>query len=563
MHLRCFIAFIGIFLLGRIFCLDAAPMPPAPSAGIIERQIEQEYEAKPFEMDKDIPSIQIDIPKERLDLPEDKKVQISHIHIQGNQVLSEMEIVCCLGDFLDQTLSIKDIYEICHRIEQCYARQGYFLARAYPPVQTIDKGILTIEVLEGILGSVEVEGNQHYSTEFILKFFASIKGKPLQYDEFLRALMVLNDMHDLSASAVFKKGTTVGTADLVIRVQDQKAFHLYLNGNNYGRWLTTNSRGGGRLDIGNILAYGDQLSVAEVIGFPVDALYFTDAIYSIPLTKRGLIAELAYLTSRFHVQEMQPLHLKGSSKIATAKLTQAFYRTRSFSVDGYTYFDYKQIQNFTLSRRTSYDRLRNLNVGATFDFYRPSYGREFLRLQATLGIPDIMGGMKAVSSGCSRIGGGGRFVKINADLDFLQKLRRQYSAVFYAHVSGQWSPYKLTSPEQMYIGGVDTVRGFPLAVAVGDSGYYANFELRIPPLFRLKTSLNNPINNRVQIVLFSDQGAALLHDGVNQFYCSAGVGLRLNQIWKFSVAFDMGVPLNHRAVTNNIFWYLRIAGQMF
>jgi hypothetical protein len=38
--------------------------PPEPSAGIVERQLEKDYEGTPLEPDKRVPGVQIDIPEE-------------------------------------------------------------------------------------------------------------------------------------------------------------------------------------------------------------------------------------------------------------------------------------------------------------------------------------------------------------------------------------------------------------------------------------------------------------------------------------------------------------------
>ena len=80
-------------------------------------------------LDNDMPTIQIDIPEEKLDLPDGKKVNICRVEISGNDSICTEELLCCISDYLDQDLSIKDIYELCAVIDRCYAQRGYFLAR--------------------------------------------------------------------------------------------------------------------------------------------------------------------------------------------------------------------------------------------------------------------------------------------------------------------------------------------------------------------------------------------------------------------------------------------------
>lgn len=544
-------------------CVFGAP-PPVPSAGVIEREIEKEYEAQPLEPDRQIPALQIDIPEEKLDLPDGISVYVSSLHLIGNESISDADIAACVDSYLGKELSLKAIYEMCAAIDQLYAERGYFLARSYPPPQAVKEGVLTIEVIEGRLGNITVVGNKHYTESFIRSYFSSLMYQPLQEKKFLRALMLLNENSDLMAGAIFEKGKEFGYADVILRVEDKRPVHLYLNGNNYGRNLTTNARVGARLDWGSLALQGDKLSIAEVVGFPVNALYFTDVTYTVPLNRNGASLEFAYLFSKFKIEELTSLHLRGRSDIATVKFNQALTRTRSLSLNVFSYFDYKQIQNFTLNHRTSFDMLRVLTAGMLLDHYQQGFGRDYLTVQFAAGIPDFLGGLKAVDSESSRAGGGGRFFILTADYDRIQHLPKD--CFLYVHASGQLSPSKLTLPEQIYIGGVDTVRGFPLAVGLGDSGYYCNLEFRVPPpflaekrVFRFKKKWKEVL----QFDVFLDHGGTFLQSIQNLFLWGSGLGVRLNGLYNCSFSIDVGFPLNHRDLTRGAFVYIKLTGQPF
>jgi hemolysin activation/secretion protein len=535
-----------------------------PSAGVIEREIEQEYEGKPLELEKDIPSVEVDIPEERLSMDSKKTVFIQQIEIRGNKAISNPEIQKWIQEFLGQDLRIADIYQICKTIDQKYAAKGYFLTRSYPPPQKIRDGVLIIQVLEGRIGSIRIEGNKYYSTKFIARYFEPFSHECLSYDQFLKALLLLNENADLSAGVLFEKGKEVGTADLIIRVSDKRPIHLYFNGNNYGRDLTTNTQLGGRFDWGSCIVYGDTFSVAEVVGFPINALYFTDVTYRVPLNAKGTFLEFGYLFSKFHIEELQFLRLRGESMIGTIKATQAMKRTRTLAIDLFGYFDYKQIQNFVLDRTTSFDRLRVLTGGTLIDHYNSSAGRDYLNCRIAVGIPNFLGGLDAVSNKSSRIGGGGRFVQLNLDYDRLQRIYREW--MLYFHASGQWSPYKLTLPQQLYIGGSNTVRGYPLSVALGDSGYYANFETRFPlPIFMDKSFFwtKKKWKEALQIVGFLDTGATFFNEGSQTFITGTGFGFRILGPYTFSFSFDMGFPLQRQDLSKGTFKYLKITAQAF
>lgn len=538
--------------------------PPLPSAGVIEREIEKEYEGKPLQMEKEIPSVEVDIPEEKLSLPADAKVFLKRAKIEGNQVLSEKEIQGWIENLFDRELTLADIYQVCKLIDQKYAAKGYFLTRAYPPPQEIHDGTILIKIMEGKIGTVRIEGNKHYSTKFIYRYFEPFCHRAIKYDEFLEALLLLNENTDLSAGVLFEKGKEVGTADLIVRVKDKRPIHLYLNENNYGRDLTTNSQFGGRFDWGNCIVQGDTLSIAEVVGFPLEALYFTDATYTVPLNTKGTSMELGCLFSKFHIEELTSLHLRGESLVATLKATQAMQRTKTLIVDWFGYFDYKQIQNFVLGQTTSYDRLRVVTVGAWVDHYNASQGRDYFNLRFALGIPNFLGGLSAESDQSSRIGGGGKFFQVNLDYDRIQHLYKDW--MLYLHASGQWSPSKLTLPQQIYIGGSNTVRGYPLSVILGDSGYYGNFETRFPlPLMMDKKFFwtKKTWREALQLVAFVDTGGTFYNGGANAFITGTGFGVRVSGPWTFSLSFDMGFPLTRPDLSSGAFNYLKITAQPF
>ena len=542
----------------------AAIPPRVPGAGVVERELEQEFEGQTISPDDRMNAIQIDLPEEKLEMPEGKKVFISHIDINGNECVPNESIISWIDSYLGQDLSLKDIYELCSVIDQNYAKQGHVLARAYPPPQIIVNGILAIEIIEGKLGNVLVEGNKYYSTEFIRSYFYALQGKPFQYDKFLRALLLLNDNPDLIAGAVFAKGEEFGTGDVILRIEDDYPAHLYLNANNYGRDLTTNTRAGARLDWGNLFTYGDMFSIAEVVGFPWDALYFTDINYTLPLNRKGTFLEFAYLSSKFKIEELQSLHLRGRSDIATIKVSHALIRKRFLSLDIFSYFDFKQIQNFVLDHRSSFDKLRVLTFGALIDQFNPCVGRNYLTLSMSIGIPDFLGGLKAKDDESSRKGAGGRFFKLNVDYDWLQHLPRD--SFFYFHGSGQWSPNKLTLPEVFYIGGDNTVRGFPLAVALGDSGYYFNCELRFPPPFLANKQffmLNKTYKEIFQFDAFLDHGGVFNQSSKHTFLWGSGVGVRIKGPYNLTFSIDVGFPLNNRKLTREAFVYIKLTAQPF
>lgn len=543
--------------------------PPSTSAGIVEREIQKEYETEEITPERKVPLLEIDIPEEQLELGEGQKVSISKIAIRGNEVFSCKSLEKMIAAYEHRDLSMKDIKELCLQLQEKYIQCGYFLARVYPPTQEIKDGNLVLEVIEGKLGTISIQGQKHYKEKFIRKFFAKFEGKAINYDELLRALFLVNENEDLQVGAVFKKGSEQGTADLILQVSDKRPCHLYVDENNYGAKNTTIWRTGAKFTYGNLFTDGDTIAVTEVVGNPASRLNFTNASYQIPLNTLGTEMKLNYVYSSFHVPQFASLHLRGRTQIGTVEFSQALARTRRWSSDVYTSFDYKQIHNYQMNQTSSYDKLRVFTFGFTLDYTDSFKGRNVGDIYYTCGVPHFLGGLKTKDPLCSRQGAGGNFSILNVDYTRIQTLPQNCFLMF--HVAGQTTPYKLPISQQFYIGGVDSVRGFPIASALGDMGYNANLELRaaLPYIGERKLpGSEKKWKDFLQIVGFVDQGGVLLNGGgENQQHhismTGAGAGLRVFTPFRLNLSFDVGFPLTEEKKQSSPVYYFKASLQPF
>jgi hemolysin activation/secretion protein len=250
------------------------------------------------------------------------------------------------------------------------------------------------------------------------------------------------------------------------------------------------------------------------------------------------------------------------------------------NTDVFTSFDIKQIQNFGGGIESSFDKLRVLTGGVQIDYIDGWKGRNLFLVSGGWGIPGLFGGSGVNSKSDSRVHGGGRFVKLNGGWKRLQKLPLECFLLFNAQM--QYSFDKLPLPEQIYIGGVDTVRGYQLAAGIGDHGLYANLELRVPLPF-LRTHkipwTDTTWGEFVQFVGFIDHGQTFGH-GQNilreiglvngkkkkkhvhfdrAILTSVGPGIRIYGPWKFEWSFDVGYPLTDSHRSSDTIVYFRVA----
>ena len=535
--------------------LAAAPLEvPSSSGGIIDKEIEQQYEIKPLSPDKEIPFVEVDIPEQTFDMPDSEKVFIKKIEVVDGKIFSTKDLKELLASYEDRDLSMKDMNELCSKIQAKYAKKGYFLVRVYLPEQDIEEGLLKVAVLEATLGSVEVIGNKYYKSRFIASYLDRFIGKTINYNDLLKALLLINENTDLQVGAIFRKGKQFGTVDVILRAYDERPIHINVDGNNYGSRVTSIGRYGIRGDLGNCFFNGDTLSLIGAFGVPLDRLRFVDGIYSAPLNRRGSELEFSYLYSDFDVGQLQELNLSGKTQVAATKFTQALQRKKRLNTDVYTGFAYKQIKNFQQEQVSAYDKLRVVSLGCNVDYMDSVGGRNVANITGFGGIPNFLGGLPAVDSNlCSRKGAGGRFIYMDANYQRIQRLPA--ACLLFLSFQGQLSFYKLPLSEEFYIGGINTVRGYPLAVSLGDTGFCVNVEFRVPPPF-IK-SFKEPHSKKmwqeiIQFVGFIDHGESFEYgNSINEqtnraFLTSVGVGARIFGPWNFNCSMDVGFPLTNR-----------------
>ena len=580
--LRRFFVSLSVLAPGFVLGLSNPRIPPA---GVVDRQIELEYEAQKIEAEKAIPLLEIDIPEDQLDMG-DEKVYIEEVSFSGNEVFLTKELVKIIAPYLGQLLSMKEIREMCALIQKKYVKAGYFLTRAYTPAQEIKDGHLRIAILEGKLGEITIQGNKYYSDAFIRSYFERFQDKAINYDAFMKELLLLSENMDLEVAAVFMKGHSFGTTDVLLRVKDNRPIHLSLDTNNYGSDNTSQIRTGAKLDWGSLIRYGDVLTVVEVVGSPISSLDFTDAIYYIPVNTRGTGIELSYLFANFKTGNVgDDIKFEGRTHIAAGKFIQAINRTRKLSTDFFTSFEYKQVQNLGSGLQSSFDKLRVLTGGMNIDYRDDWKGRNLFAGYMSWGIPDILQGLKVDDSESSRQGAGGRFIKIGGSGKRFQKL--PWDCVLILNAFGQYSFNKLPLPEQIYIGGIDNVRGYKLAEGLGDQGFVCNIELRVPPPFLRGHKAfwsKKRWGELIHFVGFLDH-AQTFSIGIDKIkevtrnmegqkqvtavpqvkrpiLTSAGAGIRIYGPWRFDFSFDAGYPLTQKFRSSDTIVYFKIGLQI-
>ena len=563
-----YLGLLTVFAANTGWASRSAGGPSSASAGIVEKQIQQEFNVKGLPSDKPMPLLEIDIPENQLHLPEGISAYIDHIYLDNTTLLSKEELNKTIYPYLHKELTGQDVITLCKELDCLYAKKGYILAWVYPPVQIIENNTLHLEVLEGYLSEVQIIGNISYKTSFFEKHLSSLQGKPLNYNDLMKALLLINENLDCTAEAILKKGKELGSVDLILQIQDKFPASMNLGYNNWGSNVLTYNQLSSELQVGNLLTSGDRFTLMTSVGAPA-VMYYFNPVYSVPLNGSGTRCDLSYLFTHSYIQEFKPLDLACWSELASISFTCPLFRTRTFSFDVATRFSIKQYKNFIFNQTASYDKLRVATLGVNLECQDPFQGRNFINASVNGGIPYIFNGSAPIDPDCSRLGAGGRYFILNIGYQRVQSLPFDGSLLFTALSQGTFN--KIPLSEQITIGGVGSVRGYPAAVISGDIGYYTNTEWYMPvPGIKDKISPfgKKKWKDTLQFLTFVDHGGVYTNDPVPSensptYLTSAGVGLRFYGPRGFDVSFDVAFPLTKPEKQFNSFLYLRVIMQLF
>ncbi|MCE3236720.1 MAG: outer membrane protein [Vampirovibrio sp.] len=489
--------------------------------------------AMPMEVELELPT-----PK-KLPVQGEFRLMVRQIIVEGNTVLSDDEMRPVLTTYLGREDSIAELGDMTDKLTKLYAAKGYLTTQVFVPEQEIENGILRVRVLEGRIGSVEVEGNRFLRTWALSRQFELDQRKPLNLNDFTAQMSRVNRFMDITMKAMVSPGAEPGTTNIRLQVKERQPWQISGTYDNQGRPFLGYYRYGIGLDNSNLTGIGDRLSVRG-LSTTTGGIKAIATSYAVPLSASG--TNLAFSFGYSHVDldlgiRNQP-PLTGNAYSYSVLLSQPLDRNRIWTLDGG--MNIKRITSYFDKDLTNADQIFSFQHGLTFDKY-DRYGRIIFHTQNTYAPRQLFN--SSVS-----------FFKNETSLIRLQVLPKNNLLIFRGNM--QFTPDALPGAEEIQIGGQSSVRGYTEGLLVGDRGYNFTLEHRWPiPFLR---GVSPWLADRIQGKTFVDYGKVML-DPSNTHYIkgfstlkenttllSAGVGFQA-QFTRFVGGFvDFGFALLNR-----------------
>ena len=133
-------------------------------------------------------------------MPETTPFLVRQLNVEGNTVFDSATLQALLAPLQDKRLTLLQIAEGIEAITTYYRAAGYPLARTIIPAQTIEDGVLRVQVIEANWGQVELSNNSVVQDAVLLRPLSNLEpGNVIRLDGLVRATLLLSDLPGVSA----------------------------------------------------------------------------------------------------------------------------------------------------------------------------------------------------------------------------------------------------------------------------------------------------------------------------------------------------------------------------
>lgn len=445
-----------------------------PDAGQILRENQQQQRLTPPST-LPVPNKAPAIPRPDNEVP----FKVTHFRLTGITLIPESEIQVALRPYLGHDITFTDLRKALAAITEIYQRHGW-LARAQLPEQDVSNGEVVINILEGRLGAIQLRktGTPRISDERVTNTMLVNQqaGDFLSLSAMDRAINILNDTPGTAVAATLAPGSTNGTSDIIVAVQEKPLVSTSATIDNSGPISTSPWRISGSVNFNSPAELGDEVAVNLMSSL---GMQYGRLAYSIPVGYDGIRLGVNLSALRYKLRHsFSALDAQGDAltlgTIASYPLVRTSTETATLSAS----FDYKHFGNtangIEVSRKSILTGTLNIS-GDSSDQY---WGGGLILWNATLAAGDVDLSANPANEAIDALGPrtAGSYARLAANIGRLQQIddRNMLWLSFY----GQQAFKNLDSSEKFWLGGPQGVRAYPVSEANGDSGWLGTVELR-------------------------------------------------------------------------------------
>jgi hemolysin activation/secretion protein len=406
--------------------------------------------------------------------------------------------------YVGTEISLRELSVIAAAITVRYRNDGYVLSRALVPAQDITDGKVYIQVLEGVIDEVVIEGDVDRPGLWRDHAERLKRSTPLRASDLERTVLLLNDLPGASTRAILSASDNGLGASKLTLVPSPSAFSIYLDSNNRGTRFLGPSQGEFGFSAYSMFGLYESTTVRVNQTYNEDlSLFALDHSEVLCACGTRVVLSGSYLTTE-PGSVLSDFDVDGESYSGAVAVLHPFIRSRGMNLTTFGRFDFLNSKNDIAKLSLSNDKVRALRAGVTFDATDRYQGVNLALLELSQGLP-IFDASESDSSSASRPGAGGTFTRLYGRAQRLQRVGPGLN--LFVRAAGQYAFHRLLAPEQFSFGGDDFGRGYDAAELIGDHGISTLAEIQ------WGRTLGYPVLEGLQLFTSFDYGVIWRRDG--------------------------------------------------
>jgi len=540
----------GAVLLVSLALADAAHAQFTPPERLGRRDLEETRPPLPEFAPEREPELELPPlppPAREPPLSSGVRVFVNDIRLTGNTVFSDEELAPIIAPYVGRAITTEELLDLRDALTAHYVERGYVNSGAVIPDQEVRDGVIEVQIVEGQLADIVVNGLTSLEPEFVIDRIRLGAGPPLNVNDLReRIQLLLLDPAIDQVNARLGPGLRRGEGRLEIDVVEAPRYQPVFRFANDRSPAVGAEHGELTVSFGNILGRSDPLRIQ--VGAS-EGLKDLAVDYSVPLTARDLRFFVSgEITDSEVVEEpFNKIDVESTSSSLQAGFSWPVIKTLDDELRLEASLERERSTTSLLGRRFSFsegveDGRSDVTALRLVQQWQRRSQDQVIALRSTESIGlDLLGATK--NSGDVPDG------QFFAWLGQAQFARRLFGSDWQLTLRGdvQLTADPLLPIERIAIGGIDTVRGYRENELVVDNGWIASAELRIPLGQLAVPGLSQePDDGVLQLVPFVDAGGGWNLDAPdpeeNVIY-AVGAGLRWQPNRRLDLRLDFAPPL--------------------
>lgn len=427
-----------------------------------------------------------------------KTIFVKSFKIEGAIHIKEEVLLKRIASYANKELTFKELQEVASIITKEYRNQGYFVARAYLPVQNINEndGVITIAIIEGNYGEFKLNNDSLVKSSMVQAMLDDAKRDNVVSTHTLeRAMLIINDTPGVVVTqADVMPGSKVGTSDFAIATQASKAYDGYVIVDNQGSRYTGKNRLMAGINFNSPFKIGDKISLSGLLSDSAD-LTNARVAYSSILMPNGLKGEISYSHTTYALdEEYKSLDAKGNSKTLDATLSYPIVRTRLENLYASLNIAHKELKDEVQSTNDTTKKDADvITLGLSYDKNYLAFGldsQSLVQIGLTHGNLSFDDNTKrtADENGANT---NGNYSKVTLDLEHTIAFTPIISLESSLQMQYALGNKNLDGSEDLSIGGANGVKVYPDGELSAENGYVFSTELkyRLPNINELSNTI--------------------------------------------------------------------------